>query len=60
MHQHCPGGTYSESEENDKVAQSAKCLPPAQHQTDETPLGQVNRKLCIFLGIIYIIYIIEG
>ena len=30
--------------ENEKVPQSAKCLLLAQHQTDETPLGLVNRK----------------
>ena len=35
--------------ENRKVPQSAKCLPPAQHQTGKTPLGQVNRKLFAFL-----------
>ena len=34
---------------NEKVWQSAKCLPPAQHKTGETPLGWVNRKLCAFL-----------
>ena len=34
--------------ENEKVPQSAKCLPLAQHQTGETPLGQVNRKLHAF------------
>ena len=36
--------------ENEKVLQSAKCLPLAQHQTGKTPLGQVNRKLLVFLG----------
>ena len=35
--------------ENERVPQSAKCLPPAQCQTGETPLGQVNRKLHVFL-----------
>ena len=35
--------------ENEEAPQSVKCLPPAQHQTGETPLGQVNRKLCVFL-----------
>ena len=34
---------------NEKAPQSAKCLPLAQHQTGETPLGWVNRKLCAFL-----------
>ena len=35
--------------ENKNVPKSAKCLPPAQHQTGETPLGQANRKLCMFM-----------
>ena len=35
--------------ENEKVPQSAKCLPLAQHQTGETPLGWLNRKLSAFL-----------
>ena len=33
----------------EEVPQSVNCLLPAQHQTDETPEGQVNRKLCTFL-----------
>ena len=36
--------------ENEKAPQSAKCLLLAQCQTSETPLGWVNRKLCMFLG----------
>ena len=43
--------TLKESE-TEEVPQSVKCLSPAQHQTDETPLGWVNRKLCAFLWII--------
>ena len=35
--------------ENEKVPQSAKCLLPAWHQTGETSLGLVNRKLHAFL-----------
>ena len=35
--------------ENEEVPQSANCLLSAQHQTGETPLGQVNRKFCAFL-----------
>ena len=35
--------------ENEKAPQSAKCMLPAWHQTGETPLGWVNRKLCMFL-----------
>ena len=35
--------------ENEKVPSSAKCLLLAQHQTGETPLAQVNRKLHTFL-----------
>ena len=35
--------------ENEEVPQSVNYLLPAQHQTGETPLGQVNRKLCAFL-----------
>ena len=35
--------------ENEEMPQSANCLPPAQHQTGETPLGWINRKLCAFL-----------
>ena len=36
--------------ENEKVPQSAKCLLLAHHQTGETPLGWVNRKLCAFMS----------
>ena len=32
-----------------EVPQSVNCLLLAQHQTDETPLAWVNRKLCVFL-----------
>ena len=35
--------------ENEEVPQSVNCLTPAQHQTGETPLGWVSRKLCVFL-----------
>ena len=35
--------------ENEKLPQSVKCLPLAQCQTGETPLGQVNRKFHAFL-----------
>ena len=40
--------TLKESE-TEEVSQNVTCLPPAQHQTDETPLGWVSRKLCAFL-----------
>ena len=35
--------------ETEEVPQSINFLPLAQYQTDETPLGWVNRKLCAFL-----------
>ena len=35
--------------ENEEAPQRVNCLPLAQHQTGETPLGWVNRKLCAFL-----------
>ena len=35
--------------ETEEVPQSVNCLPPTQWQTIETPLGWVNRKLCVFL-----------
>ena len=35
--------------ETEEAPQSVNCLPLAQHQADETPLGWVNRKLCTFL-----------
>ena len=35
--------------ENEEVPQSAKCMPPAKHQTIKAPLGQANRKFCMFL-----------
>ena len=35
--------------ENEEVPPIAKCLLLAEHQTAETLLGQVNRKLCAFL-----------
>ena len=35
--------------ETEEVPQSVKCLPQAQWQTAETPLGWVNRKLCAVL-----------
>ena len=38
--------------ETEEVPQSTKCLLPAQHQTGETPLRQVNRKFCTFLGML--------
>ena len=38
--------------ETEEVPQSAKCLPPAQCQTGETPLGWVNRKFHAFLGML--------
>ena len=36
--------TLKESE-TEEAPQSVNCLLLAQHQTDETPLSQVNRKL---------------
>ena len=33
----------------EKAPQSAMCLPPVQHQTGETHLGLLNRKLCTFM-----------
>ena len=41
----------SEGSEAEEAPQSANCLSLAQHQTGETPLGQVNRKLCIHVDI---------
>ena len=35
--------------ETEKVPQSVDCLPVTQQQTGETPLGWVNRKLCVVL-----------
>ena len=35
--------------ETEEVPQSVNCLQPAQHHTDETSLGWINRKLCAFL-----------
>ena len=35
--------------ETEEVPQSAHCLSPAQCQTGDTPLGQVNRRLCAFI-----------
>ena len=40
--------TLTESETGE-APQSVNCLLLAQHQTDETPLGWVNRKLYAFL-----------
>ena len=40
-----------EENETEDAPQNANCLPPAKHQTDETPLGWVNRKLCVFLWV---------
>ena len=31
------------------MPQSVNCPLPAQHQTGETPLGWVNKKLCAFI-----------
>ena len=36
------------SSEIEEASQSENCLLLAQHQTGETPLGWVNRKLCAF------------
>ena len=41
--------TSQKVSETEEVPQSVNCLQPVQHQTDETPLGWVNRKLCAFL-----------
>ena len=38
-----------EESKTEEAPQSANCVPPAQHQADETPLGWVNRKLFAFL-----------
>ena len=40
--------TLDESE-TQETPQRANCPPLAQHQMEETPLGWVNRKLCVFL-----------
>ena len=40
--------TLKESE-TEEASQSVNCLPPAQHQTDETSLGWINRRLCMFV-----------
>ena len=38
-----------EGSETEEVPWSVNCLPATQWQTVETPLGWVNRKLCVFL-----------
>ena len=38
-----------EGSETEEVPQSVNCLPLAQQQTVETPLGWMNRKLCAIL-----------
>ena len=38
-----------EGSETEEAPQSANCPSLAQHQTGETPLGWVNRKLCAFM-----------
>ena len=38
-----------EGSETEEAPQSENCPLPAQHQTGETPLGWVNRKLHAFL-----------
>ena len=38
-----------EKSETEKVPQSVNCLSPVQHQTGETPLGWVNRRLHAFI-----------
>ena len=35
-------GQTPEGSENEEAPQSANCLPLAQHQTEETPLGWMN------------------
>ena len=40
-----------EESETEEEPQSANCPLPAQHQTCKTPLGWVNRKLCIHLDV---------
>ena len=43
-----------ERSETEEVPKSVSCLPPAQQQAADTPLGWVNRKLCaILLDIIW-------
>ena len=41
----------TQKSETEDVPQSANCLLPAQHQTGEAPLGQVNRGLCAFIPV---------
>ena len=40
-----------EGSETEEVPQSMNCPSPAQHQTGKSPLGLVNRKLCIHVDI---------
>ena len=40
-----------EKSETEEAPQSANCLSPTQHQTGETPLGWLNRKLHAFICI---------
>ena len=46
---HHPRGNTSDRSEAKKVPQSADCLPLAEQQTVETPLGWVIRKFCTVL-----------
>ena len=39
----------TQKSETEEVPQCANCPSPAQHQTGETPLGWVNRRLCAFI-----------
>ena len=39
----------SEESETEEVPQGANCPLLAQHQTGETPLGLMNRKLQVFI-----------
>ena len=38
-----------EGSETEEAPQSVNFLSPAQHQTGKSPLGWVNRKLCVFM-----------
>ena len=48
-----------EKSEIEEVPQSANCPPQAQHQTGETPLAWVNRRLCAFIQTIPIAFSLD-
>ena len=39
----------TQKSETEEAPQNTNCPLPAQHQTGETPLGWVHRRLCVFI-----------